>query len=83
MLSCLTWGIYGLNFVVLEIMKASFRKKTITPMRMQKAYYFASVVALAPTILLAMNSVGTMSFYDILLIIIFVSIGVFYIQKRG
>lgn len=83
LLSCFTWAIYGSNFVLTELLKVSLRKKTVVAMTMQKAYYFASVVALGPIILLAMNSVGSMGVYDIMLIIIFVVIGVFYIQKRG
>jgi len=82
-LSFFTWAIYGSNLILTELLKASFRKRTITAMRMQKAYYLASVIALAPIILLAMNSVGSMGIYDIILIVIFVAIGVFYIQKRS
>ena len=47
-----------------------------------KAYYFASVLALAPVILLAMKSIGRLAIYEILLIIIFECIAIIYVSRR-
>lgn len=47
-----------------------------------KAYYYASVLALAPVVLLAMRSIGKLSMYEVLLIIFFEAIAIFYVSRR-
>lgn len=49
----------------------------------QKAYYLASVVALAPVMLVGIGSVGQLSWYEVVLVGLFVAIGYFYIEKRS
>jgi ABC-type xylose transport system permease subunit len=48
----------------------------------QRAYYFASVIALAPIILLAIGSVGSVGIYDVILLVLFVIVACVYIAKR-
>jgi hypothetical protein len=48
----------------------------------ERSYYFGSVLAFAPTILLAINSVGSLGVYEYLLVILLVGTGLFYIKKR-
>ena len=47
-----------------------------------KLYYYASVLALAPVILLGMQSVGEVKMLDVGLLILFESLACFYIAKR-
>lgn len=49
----------------------------------QKAYYLASVVALAPVMLVGIGSVGSLHWYEVVLVGLFVAIGYFYIEKRS
>lgn len=49
----------------------------------QKSYYFASIVGLMPVMLLAMGSVGSIDPYQVALVLLFVAIGVFYVEKRS
>ena len=49
----------------------------------ERSYYYGSVIAFAPTILLAINSVGSLGVYEYLLVILLVGIGLFYIKKRA
>jgi|JRYG01.1.fsa_nt_gb hypothetical protein len=46
------------------------------------AYYTASVLAFAPVLLLAMQSVNQLSFRDIALVFIFVGLAIFYLLRR-
>lgn len=48
----------------------------------QIIYMFASVLALAPVIMLAMQSVGALHIMEIFLVMIFEAIACFYIWKR-
>ena len=49
----------------------------------RKAYYIASVLAFAPVILLAMQSFAQLRWTDVLLVVVFMLVAVFYIIKRG
>lgn len=48
----------------------------------REAYYYASVLALAPVLLVGMRSIGRGSMWDVLLVIIFEVVACFYITKR-
>lgn len=59
------------------------RAKSPQELSLQKAYYLASVVALAPVMLIGIGSVGAIHWYEIALVGIFVAVGYFYIEKRS
>lgn len=63
---------------------AKLRKKSILTENAdkQKLYYYASVIALAPVIFIAMQSVGKLSMYEACLIIFFEVLACVYIAKR-
>lgn len=48
----------------------------------RKAYYIASVVAFIPVLFLAMRSFSELRLTDVVLVLLFVAIAVFYIVKR-
>ena len=49
---------------------------------MLRSYYYGSVVALGVIMLVAINSVGSLGFYEFGLVILFIGIGIFYLTKR-
>lgn len=51
-------------------------------MKPQKAYYIASVVACFPVFLLAIMSIGELSFTDVLLVGLFTGLASFYVARR-
>lgn len=59
------------------------RTKPPQELSTQKAYYLASVVALAPVMLIGIGSVGQLAWYEVVLVGLFVAIGYFYIEKRS
>lgn len=46
------------------------------------AYYTASILAFAPVLILAMQSVDQLTWRDIMLVIVFVGLAIFYVLKR-
>lgn len=48
----------------------------------ERAYMMASVLALAPVLIVAMNSVGGVEFRELALIVVFEAIALFYLWKR-
>lgn len=79
----LTWLLFWLGQAVVYLTRPVVLKKPLQPMSMSHAYYYASIIALAPVMLLAMRSVSQLGVYEIVLVILFVAIGVFYVKKRS
>lgn len=52
------------------------------PLPLKKAYYYASVIALAPVIMISLQSVGGVGLYEVSLIAVFVGLGCLYIARR-
>lgn len=74
-LSVLTFLIYGLGRI--------FHRHSTTTFSLVRAYYFASVLALAPVMLIAARSVGRTGFIDVMLVTAFEILACFYIAKRS
>lgn len=48
----------------------------------KKTYYFATVIALFPVFLLALNSIGQLQPLDVLLVVALVGLGCFYVVRQ-
>jgi len=57
-------------------------KKPIQPLTLARSYYYSTILALGPVILLAMASIGSLGIYETLLVILFMAVGTLYISKR-
>ncbi len=75
-LGVLTFFMYGLARGI-----AAVKRKNHTP-SLQEVYYYGSVLALAPVMILGMRSIGRSEAYDILLVVVFEIIACFYVAKR-
>jgi hypothetical protein len=49
---------------------------------LSSAYYYSTVYALVPVFVIGFSSVGVFGFYEIMLIVIFESLGIFYVRKK-
>lgn len=49
---------------------------------LQQAYLYGSLLALAPVILIGMQSVGSLGFVDVVLVIVFEAVICFYVWRR-
>ena len=81
-LGVVTFLLYGGSRVVGKIASSFTVKKPIAPMNLRRAYYFSSVIALAPVMIIGMQSVGGVGIYELLLIGLFELIACIYIAKR-
>ncbi len=79
-----TFLLYGVRQVLMRVMPSnSHRRRLLSQITIQKTYLYATVLALAPVILLAMQSVGASGLIDICLIVIFEILACFYIWRRS
>ena len=78
-LGVLTFFVFGASRAVGLFTK---RVRKVRVMSIQRAYYFASVLALAPVMYMGIRSIGRTGVYELALIVVFEIIACFYIAKR-
>jgi hypothetical protein len=81
-LGVLTFLLYLGGNAAVKIASSLRIKRPTHSLTFRKSYYFSSVVALAPIIFIAMQSVGEIGTYDIILVALFVVVACVYISKR-
>lgn len=57
-------------------------KRPLERLSFKRSYYYATVIAAAPVMLIGLQSVGSIGINEFLLILLFVIIGCLYITKR-
>lgn len=80
-LSCLgliSFFLYGVGRIISYVLP----KKGLRTISFKKAYYYSTVLAAVPVMLIGLQSVGAVGVYEIGLLIIFAVLGVVYITKR-
>lgn len=77
-----TYLLWVIDRIILRVGKEFGILKPRDPLRLRRSYYFASVIALAPIIIISLQSVGGIGVYEICLIALFVGLGCLYVAKR-
>lgn len=81
-LSSMTFFLYFGRMLLLKVLQSNYLSRRFTPWSIGQSYYFSSVIALGPVMLIGMGSVGKVGVYEVGLVVVFVSIVCFYITKR-
>lgn len=81
-LGLLTFLLFGALWAYLRVRGMIGPYGHIQPLTLRHSYYYASVLALAPVILLAAQSIGQLDIYDVSLVALFEIIACVYITKR-
>lgn len=82
LLGLFTGFIYLISYVFSLIAKNKVLTRPTEQIGLKKAYYYGTMIALAPVLLLAMQSFGNISFFELGLVILFASMGCFLVSKR-
>lgn len=79
----LTFLIFGLGVLFRKCMNTLMvTKRPVQSPTLIRSYYFSSVIALGPTMLIGIHSVGKLGFYDVVLVGVFIIISCVYVAKR-
>ncbi|TAL14369.1 hypothetical protein EPN95_03150 [Patescibacteria group bacterium] len=81
-LGVMTYFLYSFSRLFAHLSSAFTVKKPFTPMPFRLAYYYSTVVAAAPIMLIGLQSVGGIGIYGFILVVAFTVIGCVYITKR-
>jgi len=57
-------------------------KRENKPFNWKVSYYIASIIAFMPVLLLAMQSVNQLTIRDVLLVVLFTGLAIFYVSRR-
>ncbi len=82
-LSALTFLLRLGNRTARKLTSSLVTRRPMGELNLQRSYYYASILALGPVMLVAMQSVGVVSVYDVLLIAAFIGLACFYVAKRS
>lgn len=78
----ISFALYTSSRAIGKVSKAITVARPLQPLSLQSSYYYASIIALAPAMLLGMQSVGGVGLYEFILVILFVIIGCMYIGRK-
>lgn len=78
----LTFFIYWTSRLLSRLLQRA-RPGQSGALTLYKSYVYASVLAFAPVVLLAMKSVGQESFGDLLLVLLFEALACFYVWRQS
>lgn len=81
-LGSVTFAIHGGSRLMARFSSSFTVKRPFQMISLKQSYYYGSIIALAPVMLVGMQSVSGINIYDILLVGFFVVIGVVYISRR-
>lgn len=81
-LGLLTYFLFWVSAAVVRLFSILRVKRMYQPLSLRRSYYFSSVIALAPIMIIGMQSVGEVGIYETLLIVFFTTIACVYVSKR-
>lgn len=82
-LGIVTWLLWITSRATAYIGRRIMTRRPPQSLSLSKAYYFSSVITLAPVMMLAMQSIGSLGVYEVILISVFLGVGILYIAKRS
>ena len=81
-LGLVSFFLFGAGQVIRLLLSGFTLRKPFQPWSLRRSYYYATVIALAPVMLVGLQSVGGVGVYGLILVVLFELIGCLYITKR-
>ena len=74
--------LYGMSRIIAHLSVAFISKKPFIALDFKQSYYYSTVIAAAPIMLIGLQSVGSVGIYEYILMLFFIVIGCLYVSKR-
>jgi len=81
-LGLISFFLYGVSRILVYASSGFTMRRPMQAMSFRRAYYYSTVLAAAPVMLVGLQSVGAIGIYEFILVVIFEVIGCLYITKR-
>jgi hypothetical protein len=82
-LGAVTFFLYCISRIISHLSTVFMARKPFEGFTLKSAYYFSTIIAAAPILIIGLQSVGANGIYEFLLVSIFVIIGCLYVSKRA
>jgi hypothetical protein len=81
-LSCLTFIVWFVAIAINKLGRSTHLIRRPYHFSLKKSYYYSTILALAPVIMVSLQSVGGIGVYELILIVAFIFIGCIYVSRR-
>lgn len=81
-LGLISFFLFGINRLILLVSTGMTVRKPLRAMEFKRAYYYSTVLAAAPVMLIGLQSVQAIGMYEVILVIIFEVVACLYVSKR-
>jgi hypothetical protein len=78
----ISFFLFGISKLITALSAGMSLRKPLTTMDFKRAYYFSTVLAAAPVMLIALQSVRSIDVYELALVIIFEVVACLYVSRR-
>ncbi|HPF31214.1 MAG TPA: hypothetical protein PLO25_02835 [Candidatus Saccharibacteria bacterium] len=82
LLGAMTFFLYSISRIISHLSLVFIFKKPSNAISFRHSYYYSTIIASAPILLIALQSVGSNNIYGVLLVCLFIVIGCLYVSKR-
>jgi len=82
LLGVVTYFLFLISRVIYHLSSFFRFRKPINELTFKRAYYYSTILAAVPIMLIGLQSVGAIGIYEVSLVILFIIIGCLYISKR-
>ena len=78
----MTHFLYWASHLIAHLSTGIVTRKPFEALTFKRSYYYSTVIAAAPIMLIGLQSVGTIGIYEFFLVVVFVVVGCLYISKK-
>ncbi len=78
----LTFFIFGTHRVITRLFYSDRTGRVADDVTLRRSYYFASILALGPLILVSLRSVGKVGVTELILVLLLLAIGCLYVSRQ-
>jgi hypothetical protein len=78
----ISFFLYGIAKLITAVSAGMTVRKPMSAMTFRRAYYFSTVLAAAPVMIIGLQSVKSISVYELALVIIFEVVACLYVSRR-
>ncbi len=78
----ISFFLFGIRRLIVLLSSGMALRKPLQLMPFKRAYYYSTVLAAAPVLLIGLQSVKSVGFYEVLLVVVFETIACLYVNKR-
>ena len=78
----ISFFLFGINRLIVMVTAGMTLRKPLAHVTFKRMYYFSTVLAAAPVMLIGLQSVQAISLYEVILVILFEVVACLYISRR-